>query len=193
MWWAAVRSSVTADDTIVLPPGPRSRTDDFVEKGLRFQPQHIETIRAQWGRFSERFGAPPAGGKAFAGRGIAMLGGKMEYLVPALVAIRALRKTGCTLPIELWLPDTEPRPPDVILDKVADKLGVYPRTLAMPAALGNVRAPGIVSHAILHIRCQACVLQAVNACVKTCTRVIDVCSPTRCALQIRVAVRSQHG
>jgi hypothetical protein len=38
----------------------------------------------------------------FAGRGIVMAAGGLRYMIPAWVAIRALRHVGCTLPIELW-------------------------------------------------------------------------------------------
>ena len=43
----------------------------------------------------------------FSGRGIVFLGGGPTYLVPTLVALRALRLGGCSLPAEVWFPRAE--------------------------------------------------------------------------------------
>ena len=101
-WWATVADSITLADKVILPPGPRTRNDDFVQKGLRLQLLHIASVRAAWHAFLDQHGDLPA--SAFEGRGVVLIGGKLQYLVPSLIALRALRRTGCTLPAELWFP-----------------------------------------------------------------------------------------
>lgn len=135
-WWSAVAGNITLDDKVVIPPGPRTPRDDFVRKGLRLEPLHIASVRAAWNTFLERHGNLPV--SAFEGRGVVLIGGKLQYLVPSLVALRALRGTGCTLPAELWFPDNEPLP-SIELQALVRKLGAHIRTVAVPRALGHVR------------------------------------------------------
>ena len=66
-----------------------------------------------------------------------LIGGKLQYLVPSLIALRALRRTGCTLPAELWFPDNEHLPGEE-LQTLVHKLGAHIRTVAVPRALGHV-------------------------------------------------------
>jgi Mannosyltransferase putative len=67
-----------------------------------------------------------------------MLGGKAKYLVPALISIKALRSTGCTLPIELFFPSSERRPDDAVLDNLATTFNVHLRTLPTIPLLDQV-------------------------------------------------------
>eukprot|EP00877_Chromochloris_zofingiensis_P011779 jgi/Chrzof1/6855/Cz02g01020.t1 len=46
----------------------------------------------------------------FSGRGIVMVGGGVKYAIPAYVSLYALRRTGCSLPVELWLLPEEALP-----------------------------------------------------------------------------------
>ncbi|KAK3249265.1 hypothetical protein CYMTET_41296 [Cymbomonas tetramitiformis] len=64
----------------------------------------IEEARKQVNHFIDR--APLYPSDRYAGKGIVMTGGGMKYLPPALISLAILRKTGCVLPVELWvLPD----------------------------------------------------------------------------------------
>jgi hypothetical protein len=140
-WWHNVVHSITLDDTIVLPPGPRTLKDDFVRKGLRMESEHVALVRGLWADFLRDHDTLSR--DVFSGRGVALIGGKLQYLVPSLVAIRALRRTGCKLPIELWFPDNEVMPTPQLQQLLA-KLGVHIRTLQVPKALGQVRAAALV-------------------------------------------------
>jgi alpha 1,2-mannosyltransferase len=47
------------------------------------------------------------------GRGIVVVGGGAKYTAPAFGCVAFVRRTGCTLPIEVWVPPHEPIPPAV--------------------------------------------------------------------------------
>jgi alpha 1,2-mannosyltransferase len=47
------------------------------------------------------------------GRGIVLVGGGPKYTVPAFGCVAFVRRTGCTLPIEIWTPPHEPVPSGV--------------------------------------------------------------------------------
>ena len=53
-WWSGVVANITLADSVIIPPGPRTILDDFVQKGLRFEPLHIASVRADWGHFLEQ-------------------------------------------------------------------------------------------------------------------------------------------
>ena len=72
---------------------------DFVAAGLRMTEEEVARARAQWRTFAA---TSPAYPPMFTGRGIVSIGGGLRYLPPAWVALRALRRTGCELPVELW-------------------------------------------------------------------------------------------
>jgi alpha 1,2-mannosyltransferase len=128
-------ASITVRDRVILPPGPRTMRDDFVQKGLRMEPAHIAKVREDWRLFLMQHDSLPV--DVFSGRGVVLIGGKLQYLVPSLVAIRALRRTGCTLPVELWFPDNEAMPTPE-LQQLLGQMGVHIQTLPVPAALGQV-------------------------------------------------------
>jgi alpha 1,2-mannosyltransferase len=124
-------------DEVVLPPGPRNWVDDFVAKGLRMDPDHIEDAKKQWRRFLTRANRD-APVDTFHGRGIAILSGSLPYLVPSLVALKSLRRSGCNLPIELWFPETEM--PAIDIARGIERLGARVQTFPLPDVLGTVRA-----------------------------------------------------
>lgn len=141
-WWCAahggahnVRSPETrppsqnADGlSVVLPPGARGFGGgpdvDFVAAGMRMSAAEVTRARAQWRAFAAALPAYPT--PAFAGRGIVIVGGGLQYLPPAWVAVHALRRTGCTLPIEMWFQTTEM--PDSGLAAALLRLGVAVRS-----------------------------------------------------------------
>lgn len=63
--------------------------------------------------------------------------GEVEYLVPALLAIKMIRRSGCTLPIELWFPADE-IVTGPLLQKI-DSLGAHVCSFPVDAALGKAR------------------------------------------------------
>jgi hypothetical protein len=137
-WWQRLSKNITSTDPIIMPPDNRTLHDDFRQKGLRFRAEDIAEVRSMWSTFIHDFGqlpAPPE--ELFMGRGIVLIGGRFKYLVPSLVAIKAVRETGCTLPIELWFPSNEPLPKRS-LQRLIEGMGVNLRMLPVPHALGQV-------------------------------------------------------
>jgi len=59
----------------------------------------IRQLRKEWKEYVQRI--PPYPGN-FSGRGIVMCGGGLTYFTCCWIAIKAIRRTGCELPIELW-------------------------------------------------------------------------------------------
>jgi hypothetical protein len=134
-WWTTLATSIKHDDLVVLPPGPRNKSHDFVVKGLRVRPEHIEVVREQWGAFQKTAGlVPPA--DAFQGRGIAILSGSGPYLIPSLICVKALRRAGCRLPVELWFPENEVLGVD--LTREVEELGARIQVFPFPEVLGKV-------------------------------------------------------
>ena len=147
-FWERVINSLDIHDIVVLPPGPRTRDDDFAAKGLRMDRNHVNLARRQWAQFLDIGGLEPPR-RAFYGRGIAILAGEAPHLVPALVAVQMIRKAGCLLPIELWFPTDE-----VITGPLVDKLrglGAHVCTFFAPSSLGKVRLR--LSPVILFSKC----------------------------------------
>lgn len=153
-WWRLLASTLTPSDTTILPPGPRNRTHDFVVKGFRIEQPHIrlawklhdDFLRAADGAVTNVSGSDPGslvgGGAAaaalgFNGTGIAILGGAPPYLTPMLVTLKALRRTGCTLPVEVWFPEAEA--PTAALAASLELLGARLCVFPFPAFLGKVR------------------------------------------------------
>jgi hypothetical protein len=52
----------------------------------------------------------------------------MRYMVPAWVALRALRRANCTLPVEVWFPAHEAPPPGSGLAAALGALGAAVRS-----------------------------------------------------------------
>lgn len=173
-WWIQLQQTLLPSDLVVLPPGPRNRTHDFVARGLTMQPEHIGFIHTQWQEFSssaellasaesttEFLSVAKLGGvqpcehrepekllefdvasvgvhpalcndssqhgdttnaamhvqqralvDTFSGEGVAILSGSAPYFIPSLIALKTLRHTGCALPVEIWMPDSEAPSPE---------------------------------------------------------------------------------
>lgn len=122
------------DDRAILPPGPRTKREDFVALGLKMRPEHRAMARQDWKAFVENAGPYPTA--SFDGKGIAILSGGMKYLVPSLIALKALRNSGCQLPVELWFPTNE-APPVGVTFKLK-RLGATARKFPIPFLLGKV-------------------------------------------------------
>ncbi|GLC36242.1 hypothetical protein PLESTB_001364800 [Pleodorina starrii] len=78
--------------------------------------------------FSGNWSALGKSSAVFSGRGVVMVGGGMHYLTPAWVNLHLLRRTGCTLPVELWFPVEEFPTPAV--EAALQDLGVTSRRLS---------------------------------------------------------------
>jgi hypothetical protein len=136
-WWRRVGGTLNETDLVALPPGPRNKTHDFVAMNLFMQPSHIMHVQEQWRRFSAAAEAVGSPVDTFTGRGVAILSGAAPYLVPSLIALKALRRAGCTLPVEMWLPEAEAPPPQMFAQLQQDvaQLGAKLTLLPVPAAL----------------------------------------------------------
>ena len=192
-WWKALQKTLEPSDLVVLPPGPRNQTHDFVARGFTLQPKHIEHIRKQWSEFSktaERLGssesmekiledarrvlpcdsqrsivsgltafeafegshmndckdderhrhAAESSGKrlvdTFSGSGVVILSGAVPYFVPSLVALKSLRHVGCSLPVELWIPDSEAPTPKEQQELQQELEGLGARLKVLPVSSG---------------------------------------------------------
>lgn len=132
-WWKRMSESLHPSDRAILPPGKRTAQVDFVALGRSMQPEHRAMARQDWKDFVKQAGPYPA--SSFSGQGIAILSGDMKYLVPSLITLKALRRVGCQLPVELWFPSTEP-PPDALAAKLK-RLGATARMFTVPPVLGK--------------------------------------------------------
>ena len=92
---------------VKMPPG--SRRDlytDFVMYGRRMSQEAVRETRRRTELFKKMAPAYPE--RAFAGRGIVIVGGNQpKFQTSYWVAIHALRRSGCALPIQLWFPERE--------------------------------------------------------------------------------------
>jgi len=89
--------------------GPRSRTGagQVAAAGGRGNGESGEGDGSAWGEGSASSLPPPAPA-TFSGRGIVIVGGKeAKFATSYWVVIHAIRRAGCTLPIQLWFPATE--------------------------------------------------------------------------------------
>lgn len=135
-WWHDVMAQITPAVPTVLPPGPRTENGpDFVALGHRIRPEHRAKLRQQWRAFVRKWGDMPE--DAFEGRGIAILSGNLPYLVPSVVALKAIRRTGCTLPVEFWFPANES--PTLGVAMKLHRLGATVRKFPVPTTLAHVR------------------------------------------------------
>jgi len=106
--WAGLNGAYLAANGLHVqtPPGYRgfgaTPDADFVSAGVRMPPAAAAAAAAQWRAFLAA--APPFNRSAglFAGSGVAIGGGGLGYISAAWACLRALRRTGCTLPVEVW-------------------------------------------------------------------------------------------
>ncbi|GFR52395.1 hypothetical protein Agub_g14905 [Astrephomene gubernaculifera] len=126
-----------------LPPYPDHNPDDAADndvhkKGSTADPESTTRSREQQQQQQQQGqqqargsqgGQSPAAPAVFAGRGVVMVGGGLRYLTPAWVSLHVLRRSGCTLPVELWFP-VEEFPPAALEEQLGRELGVRCRRLA---------------------------------------------------------------
>lgn len=142
-WWNRVMAKIMPSLPTVLPPGPRTENgQDFVALGHRVRPEHRAQLRQQWRAFVHDWGTMPE--DAFEGRGIAILSGNLPYLVPSVIALKAIRRTGCKLPVEFWFPANEA--PSFGVAMKLHRLGATVRKFPVPTTLTHVRAPLTLPH-----------------------------------------------
>ena len=89
----------------VTLPGFRNANVDFVWEGKRLSDEDVQKIVRKIESYKSKQPREPIG--LFKGRGIALVGGNRQYQTPFWVAVHAIRRTGCTLPIEIWFPHKE--------------------------------------------------------------------------------------
>ena len=89
----------------VTLPGLRNMNEDFVGEGKRLSDEDVEKMVGTIESYKSKQPRKPIG--LFKGRGIAIVGGDGMYQTPFWVAVHAIRRTGCTLPIEIWFPHKE--------------------------------------------------------------------------------------
>ncbi|KAI0123183.1 mannosyltransferase putative-domain-containing protein [Xylariales sp. AK1849] len=84
--------------------GPRKPYRDLVRNSA----DDIELLRQSHARFVTMLGTlnPNADADIFRGRGVVMVGGG-EYFGPAIVGIHMLRRTGSSLPVEVFVPNDD--------------------------------------------------------------------------------------
>ena len=92
---------------VKMPPG--SRRDlytDFAMYGRRMSAEAVRETRRRVELFKRRAPAYPE--RAFKGRGVVIVGGNQpKFQTSYWVAIHALRRAGCALPVQLWFPERE--------------------------------------------------------------------------------------
>lgn len=97
--------------------------------------QHLSIVHARLNKSLIFKHAGPYPVRAFKGRGIVIVGGGPIYSPPAFACITFVRKTGCQLPIEVWVPPHESIPDGVLsgfeaLGAAVHSLGdVYPQQM----------------------------------------------------------------
>ncbi|DBA65601.1 TPA: hypothetical protein ACH3X2_002666 [Trebouxia sp. C0005] len=104
--WDSIWTALSASGVdVAQPPGIRTDAHDFVRDGLHMSRAAVKRAQAQLGTFQQ--GAPAYPKTLFRGKGIVIMAGGLTYFVPAWINIHMLRKTGCTLPVEMFFPAEE--------------------------------------------------------------------------------------
>lgn len=92
---------------VAMPPG--SRRDlytDFTMYGRRIGSDAVKEVRRRVDLFKRTAPAYPS--FTFTGKGIVIVGGNnQKFQTSYWVAIHAMRRTGCVLPVQLWFPEGE--------------------------------------------------------------------------------------
>ena len=93
---------------VSLPKGTRRDLyQDFVMYDRRLSPGDAEKARRRVETF-KRDAPPYPGPSVYAGRGIVIVGGNApKYQTSYWVAVHAIRRAGCELPVQLWFPAGE--------------------------------------------------------------------------------------
>lgn len=84
--------------------------NNFTVNGIReidykLDPPLVEALRSAWQGYTNTIKPYPS--QDFSGRGIVMCAGGLRYFTCSWVAIHMLRRSGCTLPIEIWYKGNE--------------------------------------------------------------------------------------
>ena len=95
-------------------PGSRTAQDDFVLKDIHMSDDNIKRVKDKVDSFMLSMDANSYENGNIDkvvllgdGRGVVIVGGSGKFRTPFWVALHALRRTGCTLPVELWFPEGE--------------------------------------------------------------------------------------
>jgi alpha 1,2-mannosyltransferase len=114
--------------------------------------QDVERVRAQWQAFVRH--APPYPVGNFSGRGIVTLAGGLRYTVPAWVNVHMLRRTGCTLPVEMFFPEKEF--PTSELQRALARLGVSCRKLRVGPDIASfaLKAAALLGSSFEEVGCR---------------------------------------
>ena len=127
--WRAIDAAFVAGGGLgeVRPPWAMRRDEgfDFVSKGMRLNTADVERANAQLESFLALAPAYPA--RKFEGAGVVVGGGGLKWMAPAVASIALLRRSGCQLPVELWVPEAEALTADFERELLA--LGVVARSL----------------------------------------------------------------
>ncbi|KAK9798888.1 hypothetical protein WJX73_001325 [Symbiochloris irregularis] len=125
LWRKIQVALVTAGHNRVVLPERRTGARDWVKEGLRMPKRDTDRAQQQWQLFMATAPSYPEG--MFRGKGITILAGGGQYMVPAWVNIHMLRRTGCMLPVEMFFP--APEYPTVEMEAALAALGVKCRAL----------------------------------------------------------------
>ncbi|KAH8051213.1 mannosyltransferase [Aureococcus anophagefferens] len=104
--------------------------------GEHFSSRDAAQAAGQWRALRDAAEALRYPARAFAGAGVAIVGGGLRYYGVAEVNARRLRDVGCTLPIELWCLRAEQPTPALRACRL-DPLGVTVRAADPSRALGG--------------------------------------------------------
>ncbi|ORY58033.1 mannosyltransferase putative-domain-containing protein [Pseudomassariella vexata] len=129
-----------------LPPntdGPRKPYRDLV----RNPEADLELMRKAHAKFVEELENIRADEGIFKGRGVVMVGGG-EYFGPAIISIHMLRRTGSTLPVEVFVPNDEEYEVDVCE-------GYLPKLNAKCVVLAHVLSQSDAELGISHYQLKA--------------------------------------
>eukprot|EP00892_Ulva_mutabilis_P002081 jgi/Ulvmu1/11874/UM081_0032.1 len=166
-WWQDVMAKIVPSLPTVLPPGPRTENGaDFVALGHRLRPEHRAQLRQQWRAFVHDWGEMPE--DAFEGRGIAILSGNLPYLVPSVIALKAIRRTGCKLPVEFWFPANE-----------APTLGVAMKLHRLGATVRKFPVPTTLTHGAFFMKAIVVLLSSFKEVMMLDADQVPVADPTQ--------------
>lgn len=125
LWDTLSETFIKRDLSAMKMPGKRTLGWDWVRLGLKLKQSDVAFLRDHVRAVESELLPYPEG--LFEGRGVVTIGGGLKYLVPAWVMINMLRRSGSTLPVEMWFPVNELPPLDV--ESALTQLGVTCRRL----------------------------------------------------------------
>lgn len=105
---AQALSIKSGDDSARTPPSNRIRNSD----------SDIFSLRDSHAALLETLNSEHVAGDMFNGTGVVTVGGG-EYFGPAIIGLHMLRKTGCTIPVEIFVADAKEYEPALCEDYLA--------------------------------------------------------------------------